>query len=259
MYVHRKLWYLCDLAWQYPHLDCMFSLFLVVWFLTCSFLSPYVCVCVCDPCLLPFSEPTVVSVVEDLQPDSIMDNIWTIVAAVGGLIVGMVLGLLLFAAIRNREKFLWWHCLSRRHYDGDSDEKCEDYCIDFTKVPEQNINNAKPLPPRPTTPPLTKLNPTTPLKITDSPVLTKYTSTSRHRRSNSSGGSFNIQPADQACLHLNNVKHTVHVEESVSNSDRQRYGKNMISRQISKDYPMPSKETSVSYRAQTNSLGFTDP
>ena len=198
------------------------------------------------------------------EPASIMDHIWTIVAGVGGLIVGMVVGLLLFAAIRNREKFLWWHYLLHRHCDSDSDEKREDYCIDLNtcKLPEQSINNFKPLPPRPTTPPLTKLNPTAPhtMKITDSPILTKYTSTSRHRRSNSSGGSLGIQTADQAGLHLNNVKHTVHVEESVSNSDRQRYGKNMVSRQISKDYPpMPSKEGSISYQVRSGSLVFTDP
>ena len=197
----------------------------------------------------------------DVEPQSntIMDHIWTIVAAVGGLIVGMVAGLLLFVAIRNREKFLWWHYISTRHCDGDSNEKAEDYCINFSKM---SNNNAKPPPPRPTTPPLTKLNPTTPQtrKITDSPVLTKYTSTtSRHRRSNSSGGSFSIQIADPACSHLNNVKHTVPVEECISNSDRQRFGKNVLSRQVSKDYPMPSREGSVSYQAQNNSLIFTDP
>ena len=225
----------------------MFSL--ITWFLLSSH------VCVWDPSFLFFSEPTVDDV--ELQPDSIMDHIWTIVAAIGGLIVGMVVGLLLFAAIRNREKFLWWHYLSRRHCDDDSDEKSDDYSID-----KYINNNTKPLPPRPTTPPLTKLNPVTAphaMKITDSPILTKYTSTSRHRRSNSSGGSLGVQVADQTCFHLNNVKHTMHVEESVSNNDRQRYGKNVISRQISKDYPMPSKESSVSYQAQTNSLVFTEP
>lgn len=191
------------------------------------------------------------------QSDSISDNIWTITAAAGGLIVGLVLGLLLFAAIRNREKFLWWHCLSRRRYDFTSQDKEDLY---FGASSDSNQNNyTKPPPPRPTTPPLTKLNPTTPQsrKITDSPILTKYTPTGRHRRSCSSGGFIAMQPSDQSFLHFNNIKHTIHVEETVSNSDRQHYGKNIASRQISKDYPEQSRSTSVGYHAKTSSLDFS--
>ena len=213
----------------------------------------------CDLSLLFFSDPTTAG----FTPSSAMDHIWTIVAAVGGLIVGVVVGLLLFAAVRNREKFVWWNYLSRRHYDNDSNEKCDNFCVSPNKVYETDmpVNNAKPLPPRPTTPPLTKLNPTSPQtkKITDSPVLTKYTTTPRHRRSNSSGGSFAIQAADLASSHMNNVKHTVHVEESVSNSDRQRFGKNVISRQISQDYPVQMRDGSIGYLSQTNSTIFTEP
>ena len=45
------------------------------------------------------------------QDHPLFDHLWTTVAAVGGLLVGSVTGLLLFATIRNREKFIRCHNL----------------------------------------------------------------------------------------------------------------------------------------------------
>ena len=173
-------------------------------------------------------------------------------------LVGIAFGIVTFACLRNKDKFIWGKMLSRnrRLNFSEDHEKCNgQYEMCTTKGSEYEKNNAfdyaKDHTPRPSTPPLTKLNPTgsMPGGITDSPVLSKYTPTGRqgHARSFSSGGQFPLPTlADTPTRHSpvpespirKNLRNTFHLEEGVSNSDRQRYGKNVVSKQLSREYPM---------------------
>ena len=172
--------------------------------------------------------------------------------------MGVVIGLLLFALVRNRNKYLWGKLLSRNnHYDfSEGEEKIQrqyetNNNMELKTVYNNTLEcNGKLPPARPSTPPLTKLNPTSgsqlPHKVTDSPVLSKYSNTDRkHNRSMSSGGSFAFPgfepitaPPVVGSPMGNNLRETYYIEESVSNNERQKYGKNVVGRQLSKEYPM---------------------
>ena len=147
--------------------------------------------------------------------------------------VGIFFGIVLFALIRNRHNFIW----SPRNRRGN-------YAVSYEndKVPRSNgtaekaeswMNNSEYSKPanRPSTPPLTKLNPTsTPSlhRVTDSPVLTKYQHERGHSRSQSSGG---LNPFTTYNNHADpNLKTTVLVEEKITNRDRERFGQSQISK-----------------------------
>ena len=205
---------------------------------------------------LALIEPSVRPVSEQQE-----DHTWTIVAGGGGLIVGVVLGLILFALIRNKDKFCWGRFLSRRQrYNFDDDEKQYEMPT-LIKTERNNADYTKSFQ-RSSTPPLSKLGqPTsmTPEKVTDSPILSKYTNTGKtHNRSMSSGGQilpFTI-PTNGTSTPLSspmgpNLRKTFHVEEPVTNTQRQKYGKNVVGRQLSKEYPM---NPNGGYHMKTNSL-----
>jgi hypothetical protein len=198
------------------------------------------------------------------------DHTWTIVAACGGTIVGIVIGFLLFAVIRNKDKFCWGKYLSRRRRYDFNDEESKTYELpnNYSKVTQFE---------RSSTPPLSKLNPIpniTPQKVTDSPILTKYANTKKHHsRSLSSGGQLPMFPmaapaptyGTPPAIKLgspvltspmvgSNLRKTFHVEQPITNSERQRYGKNMIERQLSKEYPMDATPGSNSFHMKTFSL-----
>ncbi len=202
---------------------------------------------------------------------------------IGGacFLVGIAFGIVLFACIRNKDKFIWGKMLSRnRRLNFESDnEKCTQYEMRNTKLDAYPKNNEydyikETTPNRPSTPPLTKLNPSSlPGKVTDSPVLSKYTKTGKtHNRSMSSGGQFPISftIADSPSRHSpvpespvrKNMRNTFHVEEGVSNNERQKYGKNIVSKQLSREYPMTFNDTTPyhCYHSKTSSLdGWSSP
>uniref|UniRef100_A0A1X7V831 Sema domain-containing protein n=1 Tax=Amphimedon queenslandica TaxID=400682 RepID=A0A1X7V831_AMPQE len=216
------------------------------------------------------TEPTVGTV----NDASIEEHTWTIVAGAGGLTVGIVVGVLLFALIRNKNRFCWGKFLSRNrrcHWDDDGEKGS--YELGPTKPdypPKNNAHDYCKVPVRSTTPPLSKLNPTP--KITDSPVLTKYTNTGsgrRHNRSMSHGGQFLPNGAHHPVAGSpiagspmgNNLRTTFHVDEPVPNPEYEKYGHNMIGRQISREYPMimpmvtPNRMVAPPFHhAKTNSL-----
>lgn len=192
-----------------------------------------------------------------------------LVAGAGGLIVGVVVGFLLFALLRNKNRFCWGKFIpSRRrryHYDDDQ-EKGVTYELSVKHGDYQHKNNATEytkVPQRSTTPPLTKLNPA-PNKITDSPVLSKYTNTGRtHNRSRSFGGQFlpsnGITPHPVSNTPMgSNLRATFHVDEPVPNAEYEKYGHNMVGRQLSKEYPMVTPNRMVvgsfPHHVKTNSL-----
>ena len=172
-----------------------------------------------------------------------------------------MLGLICFALIRNKDRFCWGKFFSRRNgYNYDEEKIDDDYEMTQThKMPDTRNNSYSKVPQRPSTPPLTKLNPTLANggpshKVTDSPVLSKYSNPERtHSRSMSSGGQFipTLFPVPTNGTTLSpigsNLRHTFHVEEPVNNSQRQKFGKNMVGRQLSKEYPM-----TTSFHAHTN-------
>ena len=183
-----------------------------------------------------------------------------------------MVGFLLFALIRNKNRFRWGKFLSRRNrYRYDDDGEKGSYELEPAKPDYCQKNNAQEyskVPQRSTTPPLSKLNPT-PNKITDSPVLTKYTNTGsgrRHNRSLSHGGQFlpsngTHHPVSSSPMG-NNLRTTFHVDEPVPNPEYEKYGHNMIGRQISKEYPMVTPNMMVvppfPHHAKTNSLDLDD-
>ena len=199
------------------------------------------------------------------------------VAGCGGLIVGIAVGLVLFALIRNRNKFIWYKLCSRRsryNFDDKTEEPYEMGRVNNEKPVESNskknnyVEYSK-VPPRPSTPPLSKLNPSSqPGKVTDSPVLTKYSKTGKtHNRSMSSGGQFPpivgitgyepspfYSPVHETSMR-GNIRQTFHVEETISNTDRQKYGKNMVSKQLSREYPIMDTN---SHHAKSGSLDLGD-
>ena len=201
---------------------------------------------------------------------------------IGGacFIAGIAFGIVVFACIRNKDKFIWGKMLSRNrrlNFDND-DEKCNNqYEMCNTKNDDFQKNNGyeytKETTPRPSTPPLTKLNPTSqPGKVTDSPILSKYTTTAgkTHNRSMSSGGRFPMSfpiidtpphhsPVPESPVRKN-IRNTFHIEEGVSNNERQKYGKNIVSKQLSREYPMSYSDGSPYFHAKTNSLdGWSSP
>lgn len=206
-----------------------------------------------------FSLDVVTEPVSTQSPDS-PDFIWPIVAGVGGLVVGIFFGIVLFALIRNRHNFIWSPRNRRGDYAVSYDNGKEPRSNGAAEKADSWLNNSEYSKPanRPSTPPLTKLNPTsTPSlsRVTDSPVLTKYQKDRGHSRSQSSGG---MNPFTTYNNHADpNLKTTVVVEEKVTNRDRERFGHNMVSRQISKEYPMtntPARYTTVEYHARSGSL-----
>lgn len=200
--------------------------------------------------------------------NTIEEHIWTIVAGIGGLILGVVIGVLLFALIRNKNRFRWGKFLSRRQrYDFDGEKGTTSYELSPTKLDQKNnsVEYSK-VPQRSSTPPLSKLNPNgVPLKVTDSPVLTKYSNTGRrHNRSMSSGCPVpHFIPTNGTSTPLAsspmgpNLRTTFHVEEPVPNTQYQKYGHNMVGRQFSREYPMSSfapNHVTTGCHMKTNSL-----
>ena len=188
-------------------------------------------------------------------------------------LAGIAFGVVVFACLRNKDKFIWGKMLSRnRRLNFDEEEpKYNRYEMYPTKGDEYEKNNAfdyvKDSTPRPSTPPLTKLNPTTqPGRVTDSPVLSKYTKTGRgHNRSLSSGGQFPVSfpnPHETSGYHSpvpespirKNIRNTFHIEEGVSNIDRQRFGKNVVSKQLSREYPMTMNDSSTHFHSNSLDL-----
>lgn len=198
-------------------------------------------------------------------------------------LAGVAFGIVIFACLRNKDKFIWGKMLSRNrrlNFSEDNEKYCNgDYEMYPTKIDEYEKNNAhdfvKDSTPRPSTPPLSKLDPTSqPGKVTDSPVLSKYTPTgkSSHNRSFSSGGmQFPpmpvLLPTESSCSPVpdspirNNMRNTYHIEEGVSNVDRQKYGKNVVSKQLSREYPMAYNDATMNgstFHAKTNSLDLSN-
>ena len=197
-----------------------------------------------------------------------------------GLVVGIALGMILFACLRNKDKFIWGKLLSRNrrlNFNEDHDKHIS-YNNNTYEMQEKTMdiekNNLgdyeKPLLGRPSTPPLTKNNPATQPGM-ESPVLSKYTKTGKtHNRSLSSGGQFPLPPLGpppsfETCTSghhspvpespiSKNTRYTYHVEEGVSNSDRQKWGKNMVSKQLSREYPVTASENSGFFHSHSNSL-----
>ena len=184
--------------------------------------------------------------------------------------MGVVIGLLLFALVRNRNKYLWGKLLSRNnHYDFSQGEEKIQRQYESNNSASMELKtmynnamecNGKVQPARPSTPPLTKLNPTNsqPRKVTDSPVLSKYSNTDRkHNRSMSSGGSYafpGFEPITAPPMGSPNLRETYYIEESLSNFERQKYGKNFVGRQLSKEYPMSVGPSVTGTHSKSHSL-----
>lgn len=203
-------------------------------------------------------EPSVNNVSE-INPE---DHTWTYVAGGGGLTIGIVIGLILFALMKNKDKFCWGKFFSRRRrYNYNDDEGQNKYEMTYYKVDRNNAEYSKGFQ-RSSTPPLSKNQPPSNVidKVQESPVLSKYTSTGNktHNRSLSSGGPivlpFSLPNPTSSPLSSPmgpNLRKTFHVEEPVKNTERQKYGKNVVGRQLSKEYPMNS---TGSFHMKTSSL-----
>lgn len=189
-------------------------------------------------------------------------------AGVGGLVVGAALGIVFFAVLRNHKNFCW----SPRNRRGDYDvtEYKDQVYDDMPRKADNWKNNYEGGPPlpRPSTPQLTKLNPTgnhpIVVKVTDSPVLSKYRQSNGHSRSHSSGGQNPVFGAYENPAYNNhhgnpNLKSTVMVEEVVTNRDRVLFGPNVVGRQMSKEFPVQSSphHMKVGYHAKTGSLDMS--